>query len=141
MHIQSAGVDNLWLDRHLQIAVCGCCLKLVWLLHHNCAPRCNRASPRQCKQAPAKKHLSPPTQTMAHVDTEFIAIGANRNPTAADWSPSGLLAFGAGRCIALWNPLVSKASTARPVLIYYKLDDQCTHSHIQPPPPKTHRNT
>lgn len=44
---------------------------------------------------------------MTHVDTAFIAIGANRNPTAADWSPSGLLAFGAGRCIALWNPLDS----------------------------------
>lgn len=43
---------------------------------------------------------------MVSVDCPFISIGANRHPSAADWSPSGLLAFGAGCCVALWNPLV-----------------------------------
>ncbi|KAK6426508.1 Elongator subunit elp2 [Oleoguttula sp. CCFEE 5521] len=34
---------------------------------------------------------------------EFLAAGGNRHPSAADWVP-GLLAFGAGNSIALWNP-------------------------------------
>lgn len=34
---------------------------------------------------------------------DFIAAGGNRHPSAADWAP-GLLAFGAGNNIALWNP-------------------------------------
>ncbi|KAM0722154.1 hypothetical protein Q7P37_001595 [Cladosporium fusiforme] len=34
---------------------------------------------------------------------EYIAAGGNRHPSAADWAP-GLLAFGAGINIALWNP-------------------------------------
>ncbi|KAH0559787.1 hypothetical protein GP486_003690 [Trichoglossum hirsutum] len=43
---------------------------------------------------------------MAKVSTSFIAVGANRHPSAADWDPqSGLLAFGADRNIAIWNPL------------------------------------
>ncbi|KAF2486147.1 WD40-repeat-containing domain protein [Neohortaea acidophila] len=37
------------------------------------------------------------------VDLEYIAAGGNRHPSAADWAP-GLLAFGAGNNIALWNP-------------------------------------
>ncbi|KAJ4351207.1 Elongator subunit elp2 [Didymosphaeria variabile] len=37
---------------------------------------------------------------------EFISIGGNRNPAAADWDLHGsqLLAFGADNCIALWEP-------------------------------------
>ncbi|KAI9864596.1 MAG: hypothetical protein M1813_003085 [Trichoglossum hirsutum] len=43
---------------------------------------------------------------MATVRTNFIAVGGNRHPSAADWDPqSGLLAFGADRNIAIWNPL------------------------------------
>ncbi|KAF2718905.1 WD40 repeat-like protein [Polychaeton citri CBS 116435] len=34
---------------------------------------------------------------------DFIAVGANRYPSSADWS-SGLLAFGAGNNVALWEP-------------------------------------
>lgn len=34
---------------------------------------------------------------------EYIAAGGNRHPSAADWAP-GLLAYGAGINIALWNP-------------------------------------
>ena len=38
----------------------------------------------------------------------LLAIGGNRHPAAADWSPDGAtLAFGAGRCVALWNPDVA----------------------------------
>lgn len=36
-------------------------------------------------------------------EIEFIAAGGNRHPSAADWAP-GLLAFGAGINVALWNP-------------------------------------
>lgn len=40
---------------------------------------------------------------MASIKLEYIAAGGNRHPSAADWVP-GLLAFGAGNNIALWNP-------------------------------------
>lgn len=36
-------------------------------------------------------------------ELEYVAAGGNRHPSAADWA-SGLLAFGAGSNIALWNP-------------------------------------
>jgi elongator complex protein 2 len=44
-----------------------------------------------------------------NVSSEFIAVGGNRNPAAADWDETGsqLLAFGADNCIALWDPQVS----------------------------------
>ncbi|KAK8151136.1 elongator protein 2 [Phyllosticta citrichinensis] len=44
---------------------------------------------------------------MVKTTTNFIAAGGNRNPSAADWDPngSGLLAYGAGNNLALWNPL------------------------------------
>lgn len=44
---------------------------------------------------------------MEGVEVNFIAAGGNRNPTAADWdTTSGLLAFGAGKNIAIWDPSV-----------------------------------
>jgi hypothetical protein len=48
------------------------------------------------------------------IDTEFVSIGGNRNPAAADWDETGLglLAFGADNNIALWDPLVSKFKNA-----------------------------
>ncbi|KAF2180950.1 RNA polymeras-like protein II Elongator subunit [Zopfia rhizophila CBS 207.26] len=41
------------------------------------------------------------------ISAEFISIGGNRNPAAADWDAGGLrfLAFGADNSIALWDPL------------------------------------
>ncbi|KAJ4331275.1 Elongator subunit elp2 [Didymella glomerata] len=41
-----------------------------------------------------------------NISTEFVSVGGNRNPAAADWdvNGSGLLAFGADNCIALWDP-------------------------------------
>ena len=40
---------------------------------------------------------------MATVTLDYIAAGGNRHPSAADWAP-GLLAFGAGQNVALWDP-------------------------------------
>jgi elongator complex protein 2 len=38
---------------------------------------------------------------------EYIAVGGNRHPSAADWDPlSGLLAFGADSNVAIWLPSV-----------------------------------
>lgn len=45
---------------------------------------------------------------MASVATEYISVGGNRHPAAADWDvESGVLAFGADNNVALWDPLVS----------------------------------
>ena len=44
---------------------------------------------------------------MVHWNTEYLAAGGNRHPSAADWdSASGLVAFGADRNVAIWSPLV-----------------------------------
>ena len=40
---------------------------------------------------------------------EYVAAGGNRHPSAADWAP-GLLAFGAGINVALWNPDDNRAN-------------------------------
>ena len=42
------------------------------------------------------------------LDTAYLAAGANRHPSAADWDESGVLAYGADRNIALWRPRVSR---------------------------------
>jgi elongator complex protein 2 len=43
---------------------------------------------------------------MMDLTTQYLAAGANRHPSAADWDESGVLAFGADRNIALWRPQV-----------------------------------
>ncbi|KAL3425670.1 Elongator complex protein 2 [Phlyctema vagabunda] len=35
---------------------------------------------------------------------QYIAAGANRHPSAADWNESGVLAYGSDRNVALWQP-------------------------------------
>ena len=41
------------------------------------------------------------------VRSDFIAAGGNSDPAAADWDlVSGLIAFGAGCNVALWDPAV-----------------------------------
>jgi elongator complex protein 2 len=40
------------------------------------------------------------------MDTEYIAAGANRHPSCADWHEE-ILAYGSGRNVALWRPHVS----------------------------------
>ncbi|KUJ20166.1 WD40 repeat-like protein [Mollisia scopiformis] len=41
---------------------------------------------------------------MTQLTAEYLTAGANRHPSAADWDTSGLLAFGADRNVALWQP-------------------------------------
>lgn len=59
---------------------------------------------------------------------EFISIGGNRNPAAADWDTegSGYLAFGADNSIALWDPLVGikhivSVATSKRILILTRM--------------------
>jgi elongator complex protein 2 len=49
----------------------------------------------------------------ANVTIDYISVGGNRHPAAADWDRgnSGLLAFGADNNIALWDPLVCHSCT------------------------------
>ncbi|KAI9850116.1 MAG: hypothetical protein M1838_006050 [Thelocarpon superellum] len=43
---------------------------------------------------------------MISIEPDFVAVGGNRHPAAADWDAStGLLAFGADHNIAVWKPL------------------------------------
>lgn len=41
------------------------------------------------------------------LSVEYLSAGANRQTSVADWSKTGLLAFGADVNIALWRPAVS----------------------------------
>ncbi|KAF8859623.1 WD40 repeat-like protein [Acephala macrosclerotiorum] len=41
---------------------------------------------------------------MSQLGAEYLAAGANRHPSTADWDVSGLLAFGTDRNVALWRP-------------------------------------
>lgn len=43
----------------------------------------------------------------AKIGIEYLSVGANRHTAGADWSGSGLVAFGADSSIALWQPDVS----------------------------------
>jgi elongator complex protein 2 len=44
---------------------------------------------------------------MVSVSTDYISVGGNRHPGAADWDvQSGVLAYGADNNVALWEPLV-----------------------------------
>ena len=40
---------------------------------------------------------------MISIETEYLAAGGNRHPSAADWQDD-LLAYGSGSNIALWHP-------------------------------------
>ncbi|KAI9923561.1 hypothetical protein AWENTII_000528 [Aspergillus wentii] len=42
---------------------------------------------------------------MVSITTDYISVGGNRHPAAADWDvQSGVLAFGADNNVALWDP-------------------------------------
>lgn len=43
----------------------------------------------------------------ADIGVRYLSAGANRHTAVADWSQSGVLAFGADSNIALWKPGVS----------------------------------
>jgi elongator complex protein 2 len=45
---------------------------------------------------------------MVSVALEYVSVGGNRHPGAADWDRlSGVLAYGADNNVALWIPTVS----------------------------------
>ena len=49
---------------------------------------------------------------MVEVHTDYIAVGGNRHPAAADWDAAGsTLAYGADTNVALWEPLVLHVSS------------------------------
>lgn len=43
----------------------------------------------------------------------YLAAGANRHPSVADWDENGVLAFGCDRNIALWRPKVRQSCSSR----------------------------
>lgn len=48
---------------------------------------------------------------MANVSLDYIGVGGNRHPAAADWDrKTWLVAFGADQNIAIWDPLVCEPS-------------------------------
>lgn len=50
---------------------------------------------------------------MVAIETDYISVGGNRHPGAADWDvQTGVLAFGADNNVALWDPLVGPLKTA-----------------------------
>lgn len=50
---------------------------------------------------------------MVSITTEYISVGGNRHPAAADWDvQSGVLAFGADNNVALWDPTVRPSCTS-----------------------------
>ncbi|RMZ70446.1 rna polymerase ii elongator subunit [Pyrenophora seminiperda CCB06] len=53
-----------------------------------------------------------------NITSEFISIGGNRNPAAADWDDAGLqlLAFGSDNGVALWDPQNSKLHGVQAIL-------------------------
>jgi hypothetical protein len=47
------------------------------------------------------------------VKTDFIVVGGNRHPAAADWDAAGgLVAFAADRSVAVWPALVTSSCTS-----------------------------
>ncbi|TVY73321.1 Elongator complex protein [Lachnellula suecica] len=53
---------------------------------------------------------------MLQITADYLAAGANRHPSAADWDESGLLAFGTDRNLALWRPQKSDSNGISEIL-------------------------
>lgn len=64
--------------------------------------------------AQTEKRVHKPSEySMVAVETDYISVGGNRHPGAADWDvQTGVLAFGADNNVALWDPLVGPLRTA-----------------------------
>lgn len=59
---------------------------------------------------------------MASVVSDYISVGGNRHPGAADWDvQTGVLAFGADNNVALWEPLVSPLRLNVPVNTHVRI--------------------
>lgn len=48
---------------------------------------------------------------LGDVSVEYLSTGANRQTAVADWSSTGILAFGADSNVAIWRPKVRKDPT------------------------------
>jgi hypothetical protein len=63
------------------------------------------------------------------VTLDYVSVGGNRHPAAADWDrqKSGLLAFGADNNVALWDPLVGHCFSFRYWLLglHFRIRDTC----------------
>lgn len=58
---------------------------------------------------------------MVRVETEYISVGGNRHPGAADWDVrSGVLAYGADNNVALWAPKVYISFAYPPIGVFVR---------------------
>jgi hypothetical protein len=81
-----------------------------------------------CPQKNHHTNLSSDRHDMdpATVTLDYISVGGNRHPAAADWDHrTGVLAFGADNNIAIWDPLVRRVClrmiTFVPPCLYSKI--------------------
>ncbi|RAL07738.1 Elongator subunit ELP2 [Aspergillus homomorphus CBS 101889] len=70
------------------------------------SPREGLSTPQSGLRTPREpERISQQHGPMVSVTTEYISVGGNRHPAAADWDVrTGVLAFGADNNIALWDP-------------------------------------
>lgn len=54
----------------------------------------------------SQAHRHPHDMSTEDVRVDYLSTGANRQTAVADWSVSGVLAFGADSNVALWQPKV-----------------------------------
>ncbi|KAL2855526.1 6-phosphofructo-2-kinase-domain-containing protein [Aspergillus pseudoustus] len=70
-------------------------------------PQAGTRTPREPERI-SQQHSSTPRLAcfMVSITTEYISVGGNRHPAAADWDvQTGILAYGADNNVALWDPL------------------------------------
>jgi hypothetical protein len=74
-----------------------------------CHTSLSRGSLIRLDELSFSQHISRHIGDMGSKDltVEHLAVGANRQTAVADWSRTGLLAYGADCNIALWRPAVS----------------------------------
>ncbi|PYH66070.1 6PF2K-domain-containing protein [Aspergillus vadensis CBS 113365] len=70
------------------------------------SPKEGLATPQSGLRTPREpERISQQHSFMVSITTEYISVGGNRHPAAADWDvQSGVLAFGADNNVALWDP-------------------------------------
>ncbi|KAL4944724.1 hypothetical protein BDV06DRAFT_210045 [Aspergillus oleicola] len=63
-------------------------------------------SPNDGVLTPQGAYVHPSAYPMVSIAAEYISVGGNRHPAAADWDVhSSILAYGADNNVALWEPL------------------------------------
>ncbi|KAJ6145170.1 Elongator complex protein 2 [Penicillium chermesinum] len=72
---------------------------------------------------------------MASVTTDYISVGGNRHPGAADWDvATGVVAFGADNNVALWEPLDPSNRGVYALLVGHSTKLPWSGSTPAPPP-------